>query len=333
MPMEAPPSKTNDSRRRRGRIVLSVVVCMLALLFAAVGVTSLPAVCAICHKSQSVATDKTAHASTGCYDCHVESGVWGFPAQKNAEFFRMYPKAVFSDGLQGPASTLGRSACLGCHEDVLKRVVSGDGLSIRHSVCAPGATCDGCHSTVAHPKNVRWIMNPSMEACVACHRARGASLVCETCHTSEPEERRSIRGAWQHTHGSTWRRTHGMGDQSQCGICHASDFCGRCHGAPVPHPVDFGATHGTYALRDRDKCQVCHKSEKDFCFECHKTPMPHPASFLKGHMTVAKSLSDPACIRCHVDTDCGTCHTYHTHPGGGQGVPVPWSAQSESVRP
>ena len=318
---------------RNRRIAVGVLLAFVAIIVAATAIGSLPGVCASCHGAQASATEASAHASTSCYDCHLDNGIWGLAAQKNAEFSRMYPAALLGRDLTNPSRAIGRSACLKCHEKVLDGVTAGDGLSIKHKVCAPGPTCDECHSTVAHEEAVRWIMNPSMEDCVACHRSQGVSVECETCHTGEPAERRNIRGPWQVTHGAQWRKTHGMGDQSSCGTCHPADFCARCHGVPVPHTADFGLTHGTYAEKDRKACLTCHKSEEAFCDDCHGVSMPHPAGFTRQHTSIAKGESDPGCIRCHVETDCTLCHSYHIHPGGGRGVPVPWTYTSESLRP
>jgi hypothetical protein len=328
---QAIETRTKPVARRR--IVLTVLLALVGVLVVATAVGSLPAVCSACHGSQTSAMERDAHASVRCYDCHLENGAWGFPAEKNAEFTQMYPAALRGLGLKSPARATSRASCLECHADVLKGVTSGDGLSIKHRVCAVGPTCDGCHSTVAHGTAVRWSMNPSMEDCVACHKTKGVSAECKTCHTSEPAERRNVKGPWQVTHGKNWRKTHGMGDQSTCGTCHPSNFCARCHRVPVPHGADFGATHGTFAQEDRAACLTCHKSAKAFCDECHGMEMPHPEGFTRRHTTIAKSLSDPRCIVCHVDTDCGTCHSYHVHPGGGQGVPVPWYLTPEELRP
>ena len=318
------------ARRRTALVVLLALVGVLVIVVAA---GSLPAVCSGCHGSLASAVERGTHASVSCYDCHLDNGAWGFPAQKNTELTRMYPTALSGAGLKRPARMTARSACLECHSDVLKGVTSGDGLSIKHRVCAPEATCDGCHSTVGHGDTVRWAMNPSMEDCVACHNEKNVSSECETCHTSEPAERRNIKGPWQVTHGPNWQKTHGMGDQSSCGTCHPSNFCEKCHGVPVPHGVDFGARHGAYAMKDKSACVTCHKSEQKFCLECHGMEMPHPEEFTKQHSKIAKSTSDERCILCHVDTDCGQCHDYHVHPGGSEGVPVPWDYTPEELRP
>jgi len=130
-----------------------------------------------------------------------------------------------------------------------------------------------------------------------------------------------------------WRETHGMGDQDTCQTCHPADFCAKCHGVPVPHPIDFGASHGQAAIENPSACLTCHKSEETFCDTCHGTEMPHPADYIQAHVTIAQGDSDPRCIRCHVQSDCSACHALHTHPGGASGVPVPWTDTPEGRRP
>jgi hypothetical protein len=135
-------------------------------------------------------------------------------------------------------------------------------------------------------------------------------------------------------HGANWKTTHGLGDQKSCATCHPANYCQRCHKVPIPHPVDFGKTHGQIAMANNGACKVCHKSSKVFCDACHGgTVMPHPKGFTSLHTKVASSTKDPTCIRCHVDTDCEDCHRLHVHPGGSTGVPVPWTSTPEKLRP
>lgn len=314
-------------------VVVATLVALLVALVAVVTVGSLPSACAVCHERQIAAMDSAPHSSSDCYDCHLDDGAWGFAEEKNAELVRMYPAALLGKGMQSPVRTIGRAACLECHAEVLKGITTGDGLSIKHTVCAPDPTCDGCHSMTAHGTTVRWKTVPVMEDCVACHERAGVSLECETCHTSEPDVRRDVKGPWQVTHGPNWKKTHGMGDQGSCSTCHPDGFCAQCHRVPVPHPQDFGATHGGYAVKDEAACVTCHKSKEKFCDACHTVPMPHPDDFLKRHSRVAKGTADIRCIRCHVDTDCTACHENHIHPGGSTGVPVPWTQTPEAIRP
>jgi len=174
-----------------------------------------------------------------------------------------------------------------------------------------------------------------MDDCLGCHKAKNAPMECNTCHDEEGEEGQEItaNGPWQVTHGPAWEKTHGLGDQDTCHTCHPADFCSKCHGVPVPHPIDFGATHGQYANENTSECLVCHKSQRRFCDACHGMAMPHPDKFLEAHVRVAGGRTDPRCIRCHVASDCDACHALHVHPGGSKGMPVPWTYTPEALRP
>jgi hypothetical protein len=289
---------------------MAVVVLVITL---AAGSTD--AACGRCHASQASTTAHSAHQGVACYSCHLDKSGWLTVAAKADELLRMYPRQLLSGKLTSLPRQTSRDSCLACHENVLQGVTAAGNLRIKHALCAQGPTCDGCHSAVAHDKAVRWQGQPVMEKCVACHQERGRSVKCETCHKESPGSRQRTAGPWQVTHGPQWEQTHGMGQLSSCATCHPKDFCVKCHGLPVPHAPDFGRSHGSYALRDRASCTTCHKSEA-FCTACHgATDMPHPAGFLKGHSKIAKGTSDPACIRCHVPTDCSQCHKNHIHPG------------------
>lgn len=329
----APQPVPDRGARRPRRVVLIALGALLTVTFAVGAVGSLPAACSLCHGSQSDAMAETAHGDMNCYGCHLENGLWGVAEQKTIEFTRMYPLALAGAGLRNPAAATARTECLQCHADVLDAVSSSGGISVKHRVCAPGPTCDGCHSTVAHGSAVRWAQDATMEDCVDCHERVGAATECEACHTGDRGARQRTRGPWQITHGKNWQKTHGMGDLDGCSTCHPDDFCSKCHGVAFPHPLDFGATHGAQALEDPSACAVCHKSREQFCDACHMMPMPHPEDFVRSHSSLSEDTTDPRCVRCHVESDCVACHENHVHPGGGKGVPVPWTLTPEELRP
>jgi len=322
--------------RRGPRIGLVVLVGVLVLLVGLMGIAvagSNSRACSACHGKQTASLASSPHTHESCYQCHLDNGAWGMVGQKGAELGLMYPAAVLGRGLVQPARMTSRENCLKCHTVVLTKVTTSHGLRMNHATCAPGPTCDTCHSSVAHGEAVRWNPGLSMDQCIACHSQRNVSTVCTTCHLGDPGDRPSSSGAWQVVHGPNWRTTHGMGDQKTCGGCHEPSYCARCHGVPVPHPQEFGATHGAAAQKDTAACLVCHKSQTAFCDACHGMPMPHPVGFLKEHNAIAKGEADPRCIRCHVASDCTLCHANHVHPGASAGVPVPWTQTPEVRRP
>lgn len=279
-------------------------------------------VCRSCHAPQSKALSSSPHAGVRCYGCHLDDGAWGVPERKTAELAGMYPLALLGRGFEGAARLSSRSACLACHADISGRVTDSSGLRIDHDACAAeSSSCDECHSMTAHGTSVRWRSKPVMEECTACHRARGATTRCESCHTQRNNSA-GPPGPWQVTHGPNWQKLHGMGDLASCETCHEADFCKSCHGLSLPHGADFGVTHGNLAKQDPNGCIKCHRSSA-FCDACHGAPMPHPSGFLRDHAKAAKGIEDPSCSRCHVQGDCADCHSKHVHPGGSFGVPAP----------
>lgn len=264
------------------------------------------------------ALNASAHKSVACYDCHLQAGAWDWPDSKLTEVFRMYPRAAEST-LTGPASRLSPAPCLKCHEGVLAGPITKGGIRIEHRFCAPQDSCDGCHSSSAHGKAIRWIRQPVMEECVACHLDNKAKSDCDTCHEGRVETERLASGPWQITHGAAWENTHGMGDLRYCKTCHPTDYCTPCHKITLPHPIEFPTTHGKDALKKDATCFKCHDRVK-LCDPCHGREMPHPPTFLAKHSGIAKTREDAACLTCHRISDCERCHAAHTHPGSTDGT-------------
>ena len=314
--------QTVARRRVPPRIVILAVLALAVVVLAAVAaVGSSPRACGACHamRPYAEALAKTPHSGVACYGCHLDDGWNTWPAFKAREIARMYPAALAGKDVAGPGIRVTRNACLGCHEAVMAKTVESAGTRIRHASCAEGAACDQCHGGTGHGTATRWVRQPVMDDCVRCHLARNTTVACDTCHADKSTAERLAAGPWQVTHGVNWRATHGMGDITVCAVCHPPSKCVQCHGIPLPHPVDFGRTHGTDAAKPESSCAQCHE-RKSFCDVCHGLEMPHPAGFLPGHSKVAKSRTDAACLKCHVEQDCLDCHRKHTHPGNTQGT-------------
>ncbi len=321
-----------SARRRMGILVVLGLVALLVVVGLAAGTRQ--QACVACHRSAADALAKTEHASTPCLRCHLEAGAWSYPDLITRQVTRMYPAALAGRGVSGPVAPTSSAACAGCHGAMLRstKPQEAKGLRILHRACASGAaSCDDCHSTTAHGDSVRNVRGPVMDDCIACHDAQGATKACTACHPGRIEKSAPGVGTFSVTHGPNWRQTHGLGRLATCNTCHRDDSCVRCHGVVVPHPADFGTTHGSFAKRDRAACLTCHKSEQ-FCSSCHGVEMPHPAGFLAKHSSVASDVADPACSRCHERADCERCHERHVHPGGARGIPVPPRVPSGGTR-
>jgi len=308
--------KTNP----RMRILVAALALVAVLVAMSATVGSLPRVCGGCHAMRpfTQSLGESAHSGVSCYSCHASPNTGGRIGLKVAEITRMYIPGILGAEVRGPTTRIDRDNCLGCHAEVLTRTVER-GLRISHASCAATGACDECHSATAHLTATRWITEPTMEACVACHRDRGATVACDACHAERSQEVRLTRGPWAVTHGPNWKQTHGMGDLRTCNACHEPSKCVKCHGVELPHPVGFGGTHSAAAMGAPDSCAQCH-DRRAFCDDCHGIEMPHPAEFLPTHMDVAGSLEDPVCLKCHYQEDCDLCHVTHVHPGATDGT-------------
>lgn len=304
-------------RRKRATTVALILIGILVIVAALGAVSSVNHVCASCHamRPYAHALADSPHTGTSCYACHLPAGAWSLPDAKIAELSHMYPAALLGRSVTGAGDRVSRAACLRCHTAVLKGIVSAHGIRIRHDTCAVGEACDACHGAVAHGAVTRWVRQPVMERCVQCHREKDAPVMCDSCHAPHSKLQRLRKGPWQVTHGPTWKTTHGVADLEYCATCHPKDYCARCHGVDLPHPADFGRTHGDAAVKAGQDCYACHDRQR-FCLACHQGfSMPHPTGFLARHSKVARSMADKRCLACHERGSCDYCHVKHTHPG------------------
>lgn len=296
----------------------AVTVIAAAAVFVIAGsATLLPANCDTCHLvgDMRVDTQTAAHASVPCADCHVGTDV----VSRITYGFRDAGHSTAIFGLRDRGAAAVRDErCLGCHAGVLLAPVSARGINIEHASCAAESVCTDCHSTTAHGDSVRWPRLYSMEQCLQCHGTTIDISECDTCHAGRRPRDRTSGGTWAVTHGPEWRSTHGMGDSVTCGACHPTDFCGRCHGAGLPHGGSFLSQHAGFAQDADARCESCH--QRAFCDDCHGMEMPHPVAFVAGHAALVDRDGEAECRRCHDERDCTRCHELHVHPGGSIGL-------------
>jgi hypothetical protein len=296
---------------KTGAVVVSVAAAVL-LVSVLVSAVATPA-CTLCHapEAKALAKQTPGHPTTPCARCHAGDGAGerlGFGVR---QVFGMVLRVV---PLNDPTiASVPNAICVGCHPQS-KGVTSGATLRIKHSVCGAGALCTDCHAGSAHDSTVTWKRRPDMSACVACHTDNNATVACDACHGSRTPTARLATGSIWILHGANWRSTHAMGNMKVCIACHKQDFCGRCHGAAVPHSAAFKIDHGASSRASDAKCLTCHK--RAFCEDCHRIAMPHPEGFVKTHSALVKADGDALCKRCHAAADCNTCHLMHVHPGG-----------------
>lgn len=302
---------------RIGVWVVAGLLVALVLGFAAT-VVALPG-CSRCHNAADMTsqTQARAHAGIECIRCHAAAGV---PHRITYAYNLILGQTLrVAPANGGPITAIPDGTCLSCHAEVLDKTVTADGLSILHSKCTKGRMCTDCHSDTAHGTAVKWVKTENMNQCLECHNADRVRADCDSCHAKKSEQDRIRSGEWAVTHGSNWRKTHGMGSLETCAACHPRDYCARCHGIRLPHDLNFIRSHPSQALAFRKDCAVCHG--QPFCDSCHGMPMPHPDGFTPSHSKIVKQEGETKCARCHVQDDCQTCHVRHVHPGGATSAP------------
>jgi hypothetical protein len=218
-----------------------------------------------------------------------------------------------------------------------------------------GVKCQQCHGEVQSLELATRDQLPRMKGCFGCHTAGGsakAKTACTTCHLAEKSgvtlqtmlpSGTLLPPKWlkNASHGADWierhKRVAGL-DSGFCANCHREQECTDCHdGKTRPrsvHPNDWLNMHEVSARMDAPKCASCH-STSGFCVPCHtrvgvangspsgvKTTRFHPADWatgkrMPGDHSYEAQKNITACVSCHVERDCATCHASKGVGGGG----------------
>lgn len=294
-------------------LVLTLAIAPVAYFAAA------PLDCAGCHDDPSflAVTQASSHADVECLGCHAGSDAL---SRIDFGFRQAYAMAipVLGDTMRDGGVAYD-SRCTSCHDE-LGGILNRDGINIAHETCSVGSACTDCHGGLAHSDTTGvWITSYTMDQCLECHAVGEVRRDCSTCHEGRREGDRALKGAWAVTHGPDWQRTHGMGNLATCSACHADSLCAGCHGAGVPHGVNFLNDHGGVAQDPGADCTSCHQTQ--YCSDCHSgIEMPHPAEFIAQHSAIVERDGEAACLNCHSRPDCDGCHVAHVHPGGSIGL-------------
>jgi len=209
------------------------------------------------------------------------------------------------------------------------------------------AGCFGCHQATdsAGP-------HAAKSACTTCHlRELGEGPIHRDSESREASGGR-IRTSfvtgdlkpprWLHDsqHTPDWIQRHrevAAADSQFCANCHTEDYCTACHDGRVRprdiHPADFITMHPIEARMATQKCTACHQ-EQSFCLSCHmrlgitmsgptgarETGRFHPPKAIwsdaprqMGSHGFEAERNLNACVSCHTERDCVTCH-------GGSGI-------------
>jgi hypothetical protein len=170
-------------------------------------------------------------------------------------------------------------------------------------------------------------------ACDTCHLRGDRGTVIRTMFASGT----LLPPRWlhnsEHTPDFVERHKSVAADDSQfCSNCHREDFCTDCHDGRVRprniHPNDYLNMHAIEARMATQKCRSCHE-EQSFCLTCHMrvgvaeaSPLAardsgrfHPPKFIwsdpprrPGHHAFEAERNLNACVSCHTERDCVTCH-------------------------
>jgi len=226
--------------------------------------------------------------------------------------------------------------------------------------------CAQCHGSVEEMELATRDQLPRMKGCFGCHNQAGpaqgqAKSDCATCHTRESSGQMQTLFAtgelkpprWmsnsQHTADFLERHKRVAADNSKlCASCHAENFCTDCHDGRIKprsiHPNDFISMHPVAARQDGPKCASCHQ-QQSFCLTCHQRlgvamsgpnvqgNQFHPPGFGAvggrgpGHHSWEAQRNLNACVSCHTERDCATCHadtarggmSVNPHPPGFDG--------------
>ncbi len=232
-------------------------------------------------------------------------------------------------------------------------------------------TCESCHAGIRDAHLATRDQLPTMRQCLHCHdgsrggvgpSARTAPSACATCHLTEPDgvlqthfpegalrPPSSLRGL---EHDADWLVRHRWvaADQgAACAACHRESECADCHDGRLRprsvHANDYLTTHPQEARRDAPRCATCHTTQR-FCLECHArlglatttapvvrgTDRYHPpaATWERAHgLEARRSLT--ACVSCHAERDCVSCHGALGVGGGVSPHPAGFAARCASL--
>lgn len=271
-----------------------------------------PSFCAMCHRAQAIALQKSGHSDIRCNTCHQRNSIFDVLAWRARVIGMAGRQVTFS--YKSPVITqVSRDNCERCHENLLTRVVVSKAIKMSHKEVEDYLKCTQCHNTTAHPGAIANPRPAAMDICSACHNGKRASASCDTCHVEGVDERERVETSWRVTHGPQWRKLHGMGNLNTCATCHGTIFCLKCHNVALPHPDFWIKLHADQAKTDAEGCYKCH--HKSYCQSCHGIDMPHDDEFFKNHSDIAEKKGKKTCLKCHIERGCERCHATHIHPG------------------
>ena len=323
------------SRGRRSRVLVAAVVVLVtvSLFVLADVVASSPETCALCHSMQPwVASWRVSpHGKVECYSCHGTPRPWyQEPLSVLERWYRLigYARIPQSDrsvettpGSPGISTQVPDWICEQCH-DASRVGTTRFAVLIQHKKHAQrNNSCISCHRFTAHPASNRERDVAMMAQCFTCHgQTKGSKAPgrCDLCHLKDfdlkpPSHKKSD---WLSVHGQI-----ALVDRQQCVMCHAAEFCVKCHGVVMPHPKGWAKgpnLHAKVAKQDLKVCEKCHKGSTNLCSMCHHGGFDaKKGPWVKQHSVMAGQTGPAFCFGCHDSVFCDPCHSAGRPADGG----------------
>jgi hypothetical protein len=268
----------------------------------------------------------------------------------------------------------------GPETDVARTVLPPANLRFDHAAhSSRGMGCATCHAGVERTALATTRALPKMTGCTSCHEVGGSAKAgCDVCHPTTVGGRlkthfpsgKLMPGRWMGDaqHGPDWTFRHKLvagANSEACATCHSEEECVECHDGRVRprrvHPNDWLSMHPTVARQEEASCTSCHRTSS-FCLSCHQRtgvamsgPTGNAPARGRFHPPKAEWTDLPrtsrhhaweaqrnitACVSCHTERDCATCHATASQGGRGGLSPHPagfagacGSAFSKNPRP
>ncbi|HWI62144.1 MAG TPA: hypothetical protein VNT75_09925 [Symbiobacteriaceae bacterium] len=274
-------------------------------------------VCLDCHAQKQVKIAVT--GSTSCGACHTQPASVAPADHKDKTAWAKSHGAGAGNGTCGQCH-LGDSA--------------GPHTQISQPASFPSSTkdaCASCHGGVQMPHPQGFISTHGKVAeaskagtCDSCHAAptatttpvKGSAQTCNSCHAQSmphPSGYLAIHGQQALAAPSTCTTCHSPSNPANPGASYAqTGYCVDCHLAPMPHPANYLALHGSDAKKLPATCEACHSPKNvarptaphanaGYCSNCHDS-YEHQPGWVASHGTA-------------VTESCATCHTLQGQPG------------------
>jgi hypothetical protein len=264
--------------------------------------------CGDCHDPDETGTPTLPKVET-CFECHEDL------AEENERV------NAYFDAVRQPDGTY-----------LFERPAYTPDLIVNH----PGhaqyeVACADCHGPPTEEAFARPTVLDLKRTCLDCHRQRGASVDCATCHREIRKEQRppDHDAAFLRVHGAKAPEGWQVGAPSLCAQCHeVPQDCNSCHRETKPashRAAGFRLHHGTGDTDAHDQpfaevsCSLCH--EELSCVRCHQTTKPrnHTVSFERRLHGIHAAVERQSCRTCHQQDMCNRCHQ-ETRPVSHRGI-------------